>query len=93
VQVVYTGATRQPPFSAIIRQVTDDFVRVDLYSLPTYRLPPQPGEPVVLVVLDGEELCAFETRVIGIEPAPPTLLLTPPVEVRRVQRRELRQDL
>lgn len=92
VQVVYVGATREPTFTSTVRQVATDFVRIDLYGLPTRRLPPQPGEPVVLVVQDGDELSAFETRAIGIEPAPPTLLLTPPVETRRVERRSLTSE-
>jgi hypothetical protein len=89
VQVVYAGATREPTFTATIRQVTADFIRIDLYGLPTRRLPPQPGDPVILVVQEGDELSAFDARAIGIEPAPPTLLLTPPVETRRMARQEL----
>ena len=92
VQVVYAGATREPTFASHIRQVTADFIRIDLYGLSTRRLPPQPGEAVVLVVVDGTDLRAFEAVAIGIEPAPPTLLLTPPVESRRIDRRTVRSD-
>lgn len=35
VHVAYAGARREPTFMATIRQIGYDFVRLDLYSLPT----------------------------------------------------------
>jgi PilZ domain len=88
VHVAYAGARREPTFTATIRQMSYDFVRLDLYSLPNYRLPPQPGEPVILIAQDGGEMKAFDAAVIGVEGTPPALVLTTPIEARRTERRQ-----
>ena len=43
---------------------------------------------MILIAQDGDELRAYDAGVIGIEAAPPALLLTTPVEARRDERRQ-----
>lgn len=87
VHVAYAGPRREPTFSALVRFVSEEFIRLDLYSLPATRLPPQRGEPVVLIAQEGDQLRALDAVVIGVDSAPPALILTPPVEARRDERR------
>jgi c-di-GMP-binding flagellar brake protein YcgR len=87
VQVAYAGPTRAPAFNASVSRVGETEVVLDLRRLPNMQLPPQPGEPVVIVTRRQGNLVAFDARVLAVEYAPPLLVVTPPVEARRPERR------
>lgn len=87
VQVAYAGASRGPAFNSEVVGVTSDAVALALGRGGRPPVSAADREPLVLVVRGGERLHAFDANVIGVEPARSLLLLTPPLEARRPERR------
>ncbi len=86
-QVAYVGSHRRPAFNSAVVQVEDGAVALELTRLPRDQAPPREGDPVVLVTRRGMAFEAFDAQVIDVRPTRAGLLVTPPVEARRPERR------
>ncbi len=86
-QVAYAGPTRAPAFNAAVAGVDADGIAIDLGRKASSQPAPGSGEPVVLVVRSKQQLQAFDCEVTGIEESRSLMLVTPPVEARRPERR------
>lgn len=86
VQVAYAGSSRGPAFNSAVVGVEPDAVALDLSR--GGRPPTQvEGEPLIVVVRGREGMRAFDSTVIGVEVPRSLLLVTPPTEARRPERR------
>lgn len=87
-QVAYAGRTRAPAFNSSVVGVIAGGLALDLARLPSTQAPPQPSEPVLLVVRRADQMAAFDAEVLPDAGAPQQLFVTTPVEARRPERRE-----
>ncbi len=87
VQVAYAGASRGPAFNSSVMGVEPEALALDLSREGRIPQNPADAEPLVLVVRGKEQLHAFDSKVIGVEAKRALLLVAPPVEARRPERR------
>lgn len=86
IQVAYSGSSRGPAFNSAVVDVTPESVALDLSR---GGRPPSgaQGEPLILVVRGRAGFRAFDATVIGVQAPRSLLVVTPPVEARRPERR------
>lgn len=87
VQVAYAGASRGPAFNSAVIAVTPATVALALRNGGRAPVRAVDREPLILVVRARQRLHAFDSNVTAIDPARSLLLVTPPLEARRPERR------
>ncbi len=86
-QLAYAGSTRRAAFNSMVAGYEGESLALDLARLPLGQAPPLPADPVILVSSDRGRYTAFDATVVEVRDESKVLLVTPPAEARRPERR------
>lgn len=86
-QVAYVGPNRRAAFNSRVVGNEGGALALDLTQMPIEQAPPPASDPVILVTSVRGRYSAFDATVLGASDETKVLLVTPPVEARRPERR------